>query len=146
MYWKKVHTHTRKQRAGERTRASGTVLIHTSISLYVFSNAVYLNVYETRLKHQYYSCIFFYFRLHKKVLSAVGLLFSDRFSSLKTDIDGYERKRIKIYADLTRDEIYCLLYVPYLCTHILYTCQRRSLIIIYFQFRQQFDKLYLFLW
>lgn len=32
----------------------------------------------------------------KCFLSAVGLLFSDQFSSLKTDIDGYERKRIKI--------------------------------------------------
>lgn len=35
--------------------------------------------------------------IHNSFLSAVRLLFSDQFSSLKTDIDGYERKRIKIH-------------------------------------------------
>lgn len=64
---------------------------------------------------------------NEKVLSAVGLLFSDQFSSLKTDIDGYERKRIKIYAERKRDSSFFFSSMfSRTSLYASYTCQRKK--------------------
>lgn len=67
------------------------------VSCFFFSYSVCKATSATAEKKKHIHEQYAYTHMLNSFLSAVRLLFSDQFSSLKTDIDGYERKRIKIY-------------------------------------------------